>query len=252
MSLKTLLGLGIVATIVAAMSEKSVPTDIIVPGKEDELLDSTPMPEDGPAISNGTKIVDVRCYNCGAEMRLNSERSIISCPYCGSKKIIIESDAVKIAKDRHKTYSDVEQNRQNSYSKIEIEREKTKQQKIQNERRSENLRYVVLLILLSPIIIIVLNSFFSKPPDHSNEIKVPTSAKKYKGENIDITIKSLESLGFTNIESEPLNDLTTGWINKENTIDSIYINGDSTFTSDTWFPCDAEVLIYYHTFKNVE
>lgn len=249
MSLKTWFGLGIISALVAAVTKSSTPGDIIVPGQENKIFDEKPMPDDEPSTSNGTKIVDVKCNNCGAEMKLNSERNIISCPYCGSKKLMMESDAVAIAKDRHKTYSDVERNRQNVYSKIEIEREKTKQQRIQNEKQSDTLRIVAFIIIWSLIALIVFRGINSETPDHSNEIKIPTSAKNYKGENVDMTIRSLETLGFTNIESKPLYDLTTGWVSKENTIDTIYINGDSAFTSDTWFPCDAEVLIYYHAFK---
>lgn len=38
------------------------------------------------------------CESCGGTMEVDADKSIISCPYCGSKELIEESDEVKIAK----------------------------------------------------------------------------------------------------------------------------------------------------------
>ena len=40
----------------------------------------------------------LKCEECGGIMEIDETKSIICCPYCGSKELIDESDAVKIAK----------------------------------------------------------------------------------------------------------------------------------------------------------
>lgn len=213
-------------------------------------LKALPLPPDElKNVSSEKKVISLTCSSCGGTYRVIDD-GVYKCPYCNHQEILIDSDVVKLVKDRHKTYSDVELNKQNSYSKIEIEREKTKQLQVKNENKSQLLSFVIVIISMLGVFVIAFGPHFSKQPDHSNEIKVPNSAKNYKGENVNATVKGLEALGFVNIETEPLNDLSLGWIKKENTVDSIYINGNSTFSSDTWFPYNAEVQIYYHSFKS--
>lgn len=47
-------------------------------------------------------LVKLRCEDCGGTMMIDEGREVLSCPYCGSKKVIIESDEVKIEKIKSK------------------------------------------------------------------------------------------------------------------------------------------------------
>lgn len=38
----------------------------------------------------------LRCQDCNGVMAVDKDRQVISCPYCGSERMIIESDNVKI------------------------------------------------------------------------------------------------------------------------------------------------------------
>ena len=53
------------------------------------------------AILNDTtskKTIKLTCEDCGGEMNIESGRNVLTCPYCGSKKLIAESDEVTIAR----------------------------------------------------------------------------------------------------------------------------------------------------------
>ena len=72
----------------------------------------------------------------------------------------------------------------------------------------------------------------------------------FKGEQYREIVSELESNGFTNIHLLRGNDLVTGWVNKEGTIDSITVNGRTEFTKSDSFYCDTPIVIVVHTFKN--
>ena len=57
-------------------------------------------------------------------------------------------------------------------------------------------------------------------------------------------------MGFTNIRLQRANDLVTGWVDKEGTIDIISINGRRDFAGSDSFKYDAEIVIVVHTWKN--
>ena len=42
-----------------------------------------------------TKKVSLKCESCNGVMTVDSDKSILSCPYCGAKELIIENDSVK-------------------------------------------------------------------------------------------------------------------------------------------------------------
>lgn len=44
------------------------------------------------------KTVKLTCEDCSGVMEVDSDKTILTCPYCGSKKLITESDEVTIAR----------------------------------------------------------------------------------------------------------------------------------------------------------
>ena len=79
-------------------------------------------------------------------------------------------------------------------------------------------------------------------------IKVPNSYYSYSGEDYEQTVQELKDAGFTDIESQPLNDLNDSKSYKVNKIDKISINGETDFTRGTKFEKDAKIRIYYHSY----
>jgi len=97
--------------------------------------------------------------------------------------------------------------------------------------------------------LLVLTSACGNPPDPANMLSTPSSSKDFKDKGYEGVIDDLTRAGFTNVEPKPLDDLITGWITKEGSVETISINGDSLFTTDDSFPKDAEILVSYHSFK---
>ena len=87
-------------------------------GKEPKKIPETP--------EHRENTVHMKCKSCGGTLVANPERSVLNCPYCGEKELVIESDAVAIERIRNKT-------------KREIELEKLRQQdeRLKHNRRLE-------------------------------------------------------------------------------------------------------------------
>lgn len=48
-------------------------------------------------------MIMLQCKNCGGELSDDTQREIWVCPFCGSKELIIDSDAVAVEKIRQQT-----------------------------------------------------------------------------------------------------------------------------------------------------
>jgi hypothetical protein len=81
------------------------------------------------------------------------------------------------------------------------------------------------------------------------EIEIPISYQSAK----DMSYSELETVltdaGFISIRLEKDSDLITGWINKEDSVENVTINGEDRFKENDTFRPDAEIIITYHAFK---
>jgi Zn ribbon nucleic-acid-binding protein len=81
------------------------------------------------------------------------------------------------------------------------------------------------------------------------EIEIPISYQSAK----DMSYSELETVltdaGFISIRLEKDSDLITGWINKEDSVENVTINGEDGFKENDTFRPDAEIIITYHAFK---
>lgn len=75
------------------------------------------------------------------------------------------------------------------------------------------------------------------------------SSKEAKGKNYSEVVNQFELQGFTDIETEEIEDLVTGWLTKDGTVENVTINGLSDFEKESIFEPNAKIVIYYHTFK---
>ena len=81
------------------------------------------------------------------------------------------------------------------------------------------------------------------------EIKIPVSAKAARKMNYEELEEKLREAGFVNIKTEADYDLITGWITKDGMVESISVNGDTSFKDDASYRPDVPVVISYHTFS---
>ncbi len=82
--------------------------------------------------------IALRCQDCGGIMEVDEDGEIFKCPYCGSKRIVAVSDAVRIEKIRSKNQLETK--------KAELE--------ARNDR-IESVGTTVALILINLIILIM-------------------------------------------------------------------------------------------------
>ena len=49
---------------------------------------------------SNVNIIRMKCPDCGGTMDIEKDKQVLQCPFCGSKNMIVESDAVKIERLR--------------------------------------------------------------------------------------------------------------------------------------------------------
>lgn len=103
------------------------------------------------------KTLQFKCKNCNGVMNIDDEREILLCPYCGSREAVVESDNVKIARIRNRTYKEVE------FKKMEreIEIEKKREEKNMAEAFSKSKLSTTALVFAILCGIIALGAFNS-------------------------------------------------------------------------------------------
>lgn len=84
--------------------------------------------------------------------------------------------------------------------------------------------------------------------NHLGEAKTPSGSAVMEGLNYNDVVSKFENAGFTNIKTEAIDDLITGWLTKDGDVEEVLVGGDVDYLSDKWMPVDTEVVIRYHTF----
>lgn len=82
------------------------------------------------------------------------------------------------------------------------------------------------------------------------KIRVNYSSSDFEGSNYEDVISQLEKQGFTNIKTNPDDDLIVGWIKKDGEVEKVEIDGYTKFSSSSRFLPDVEIVITYHTFSD--
>ncbi len=194
------------------------------------------------------KLEQLNCPSCGAGIDMDIQgRKAIFCPFCGSQFAVDDGEKVitkniNIRKDIniHKRYT--------NDAAIEKELRKDRANERQHVERKWDLLIGVLLIFMAFSAPFAMSWMFERQEQKSIDagmIKVGQSSDDMKGKKFPTVKAQLESVGFTNITTVDLDD--AGWfINQEDTIESVSIGGDTSFSSDDYFNPGAKVIISYH------
>lgn len=81
------------------------------------------------------------------------------------------------------------------------------------------------------------------------EIVLPFSEKQLKKRNYKEIRNEFTKLGFTNLQTTQLKDLTTGWIKKDGSVERVIIADNYKFKKDSVYKYDVNIVIEYHSFK---
>ena len=181
------------------------------------------------------ELVELKCKECGAILKINKELKKVSCNYCGTEFLVNDQiKRVEINKNikNHKIYTD-----------------EVKLKKLEYKDKAKKREIIVGFAIFAILILLEVVLITSIGPN-KNETYIPLDAKKYRGENYEIVAQQLEDAGFKNIEYKPIKDLTTGWITKNGEVESISIAGDTEFEEGEIFSKNSHIVIIYHTFKD--
>ena len=105
----------------------------------------------------------------------------------------------------------------------------------------------ILYTILTALLCLILVACGSSD-DHTGEAKTPSGSSVMQGRNYQDVIETFEEKGFTNIKTEKIDDLITGWLTGDGEVEKVSVGGDEDYSPDKWVPADIEVIIYYHTF----
>lgn len=84
-----------------------------------------------------------------------------------------------------------------------------------------------------------------------NQIRMSITSKSEKGEHFEDTVSKLLSEGFTNVSTEAIPDLITGWLTKEGSVELVTLN-DAAFEEGDIAHKDDKIVVKYHAFPEDE
>jgi len=209
----------------------------------------------------------VKCPECGANLPIEEGRERMFCSYCGTQIIMTNENEHIFRHVDEAKIKQAEVNQAIQLKKLEIiERkraaaEKTKKIKIVVSIAMGVVGIILMLagagmgglvglLVLEGVMFIWIMSDGNKDDeiDFGDKIKVPSGISDYEKKSYIAIESMLRSAGFTDIKCVPLNDLTTGWIKKPDTVESITINGTDITSGGRKYPIDATIVISYHSF----
>ena len=109
---------------------------------------------------------------------------------------------------------------------------------------------VIIGTVLCILVLLGCGSSSGSSESHEGEVKTVEGASHYKNKNYQEVENELRQIGFTNISTEAIDDLITGWLTKDGEVESVSIDGDDDFSAYNWYPAESKVVITYHTFPN--
>ena len=123
-------------------------------------------------------------------------------------------------------------------------------QKEDGERKKLLLILGIIAIVCITIILITVKLIEYHREQTDGKISVNYSSSDFKGEDYKKVIEQLEKQGFTNIVTEPIEDLITGWITSDGEVEEVEIDGYTSFSSKSRYLPNVKIVIRYHTFSD--
>jgi hypothetical protein len=201
-----------------------------------------------------TKLVPAICTQCGGSVAVDPSQEKAFCSYCGTPFFV--EKAIENYNIQHANIERVESMNIHHHKRGAVESVLDfieKQKKTPEERKQEVKRSLIAAGALSIIILVLLLvSFFILPTieeqSHEGKVRTPGGSSFHEGRDYNDVVSDFEDSGFTNIETEKLEDLITGWITKDGEVESVSVDFDEDYEENGWYPNDVKVIITYHTF----
>lgn len=211
-----------------------------------------------------TTFVPAICTQCSGEMTVDPSLEKAYCQYCGTTFLVenaINSYNVQQANIEHIETVNIHHNHNQQgfldsifsfVEKQQVRKDEKKRLEEEKKKRDDKVSLIMLLILM-PILILsfVFLGANDEELNHEGDARTPGESSDFKGEDYRDVVSEFEENGFTNIETEKLDDLITGWVTKDGEVESVSVDGDVEYSTG-WYPEDVEVVITYHTFSEKE
>lgn len=108
------------------------------------------VPDKTQKLNSGTKLIRLRCSECGGTM--DNQNGILFCPFCGSKELIDESDAVKIEQIRNNTAKEIEFEHLKYEKEEKILKASLDEKKAEKKKKSKWSKFFILFVFISALL----------------------------------------------------------------------------------------------------
>lgn len=214
------------------------------------------------------EFISLKCPECGAKLNnIDSSREHIFCEYCGTKIMVHNENEYIYKTVDEASIKKTEAEKEIGLKKLEISQKNTMLLikasvilgavailflLIGSLTRNSNLYYVAegaFVIIGFAWLFKATGSMNGKIDNsHVGEIRVPDCVNDLKNQNYKSIEMEFKNIGFSNVNCIPLNDLTTGFLKKPDSVEMVTING-KTACGGTWVHPNSYVAISYHSFK---
>lgn len=110
----------------------------------------------------------------------------------------------------------------------------------------------IISVIMLLMFVLTLTACGNNSKEHDGQAKTPSASSAQKGRNYEDVVKDFEDKGFTNIRTETIDDLVTGWLTKDGEVESVSVDGNKDYSADKWYQKDVTVIITYHVFSKSE
>lgn len=217
--------------------------------------------------SYGVQMTPAICTQCGASVEVDPKQEAAVCKSCNTPFIV--SKAISNYNVQHATVEHVDSINivktgavQAAFNfadkqitrKAEEKKRKEEEERLQSEKTKAMLKkyWWAITALVVAFIIIIAIGINSESKDSAGKISVGVSSSELVGKNYEDVVSTLKEAGFTNVETEILDDLITGWLKEDGEVEKVKIDGKTSFSSDSKFDDDAKIVVVYHTFPESE
>lgn len=188
------------------------------------------------------KLEEIKCPSCGANIDMDIKgRESIFCPFCGSQ-ISIDNG--------NKTINHNVNINKKITNIAEVERARNIDR--ENERNHKEYKWTGIVLAVFIVVMFCFFGFMSTNEERKTQkaidsgmIQIGQSSEDMEGKKYNGVVEKLKIAGFTNITVIDLDD--AGLIkNRKDTIESVSINGDTSFYKSEYFEPDAKIVVSYH------
>ena len=104
------------------------------------------------------------------------------------------------------------------------------------------------IIMMLSVLVLAISLVGCGSKEDDGKINLPISANDLKDANYRDVVAEFENAGFTNVQTEVIDDLILGWFTKDGEVEEVSVGGYTSFSTDSRYPADVEIIVSYHTF----